>query len=186
MRHLIGSVARISIFGFLGLALTMAQASAQTDSSLASSLKKVAPSQQLWVTTSDGRELRGTLADVAPARLRLRTSHGVLTLSAHEVRRIEVKDGIADGAGKGALIGALAGGIPAALFIANYGECPCEGSTAFVAFFGLLGSGIGAGIGAGSDALLSKRVPIYGATPRLTIAPLVAPGRVAVGGSWRW
>jgi hypothetical protein len=186
MARTIGTAARIGILGFLGLAAVAAPAAAQTATSLPTALATASPSKKMWVVTADGHELRGTLADFSLDGVRLRTKDGLVTLRADDVQRIDVKDGIGDGAAKGAVIGALAGAIPAALFIANYGECPCEGSANFVAFFGLIGTGIGAGIGAGSDALLTKRIPIYRASPRLIVAPVVAPGRVAVGGAFRW
>jgi hypothetical protein len=184
-----GAAHRLTFTGLLGAIAIFGVAhhvSAQPLATLPRALTTLSPNEMIWVTTTDGVERQGTLTSVSDDAIVIRDGEGITSLARGDIRRIEKKDGITDGVVRGAIIGGLSGGIPAALFIANYGECPCEGTVNFVAAFSALGAGIGVAVGAAGDALLTRRVTLYGAPAQVALAPSVTPRALGVYGTMRW
>jgi hypothetical protein len=143
--------------------------------------------EMIWVTTVDGRERQGRIVSSSSVELQLQAAGGSDTIQWADVAAISKADPVGDGMLKGAFAGALAAGLPAVVFISNYGECPC-GSRAlgFVVGHAALGAGIGLAVGAALDSLSAERRTVYRSGKTITVAPVVAPGRLAVGGSVSW
>lgn len=163
-----------------------AVASAQPPPTLSAAIARLSPGETIWVTTADGRERHGTLTRIADDAIAIDDGRGTTVLSRAAIARIQTTDGIGDGILRGAVIGALAGGVSAGVFMANYGECPCEGTVNFVVAFSAMGLGIGTAAGALGDALFARRVTIYGAPVKVSLAPSAAPGALGFHGAIRW
>ena len=140
---------------------------------------RLKPGDTVWVTDAQGREIKGTIASLAPDSLAVKAG-GLRTFSAGDVSMIHLREG--DSLRNGALIGlGIGGGIGiagcAAMAADGFGDAGwC------VLAVGLYG-GLGAGIGVGIDALIpGKKLVAYrapgspgAASARLSIAPVVTP-----------
>jgi len=146
----------------------------------------VRPGQTVWVTTADGREVHGTVETVSTTGISVQSGKNVTPVRWTETRRIDVPDSIVDGVVTGAVVGGLAGLVPPAIFFGMYGECPCSKTSGTFLQYSMLGAGIGAAIGAAADSARIGRKQIYRASPTVSLAPVLLPGRISVSGAIRW
>lgn len=139
------------------------------------------------VTDTAGRDMSGTIADLGPLSLTLLVSGVRQDLPEAEISTIRQRrpDPLANGARWGLAIGAglgLLGGIALASSEPNAG--------ALIPIVAAVYGGIGAGIGTGVDALISSEQVIYArrakTSARVTLRPVVTPGRrgVLVSAGW--
>ena len=142
------------------------------------------------VTMSDGRSLSGAILSASADQVSVRSNGGVETVSFAEIKvmKAAVNDPISDGIVKGMLIGGVAAGTGMALFMANYGECPCSTTGTLVMAFGAMGAGVGALLGAVIDKAHHATQVVYRGSGSMTAT--VAPVFVKKGGgatmSIRW
>lgn len=159
------------------VAFLPATASAQTAPSLAELGRRLL-GDTIFVTDESGRQTRGRLVDVFPSYLVVSTPER-RTFEHDSIREIRRPDGLWNGLA----IGVAAGLLPGAFL----GHLSCEDSdtcTSGPISGALVMGGIGAAIGVGIDELVRRpgRV-IYAATPRaqrITVAPVMAPGRQGI------
>jgi hypothetical protein len=167
-----------------GLLATAAAASAQAPAASFDTLAEhIRVGQSIWVTDTQGREVRGRLERLSSDGLVLETN-GLETFGAPDVRLVRARD--RDSLKNGTLVGvAIGGGLGTAWCIGALAddsgdvdarvEC-AEGFTVF--------PGLGALVGLAVDALIPGRVrTVYQAPPgpeppraRATIVPLFARG----------
>ena len=135
----------------------------------------------VWVTTTGGKELKGSVVSSSPTSVTLNRGAHTITLPLMEVRRIEVRDSLRNGALIGALIG---GGISAWIGVTLDRDCdgPC-GNWGAITGVTALGAGAGALAGMGVDALLGGRREIYRSpqsSRSVTILPTLSDTHLAV------
>ena len=145
-----------------------ATASAQPAATSLQQLLHLGTEKRVTVTDANGRDVRGTIADVSQSRLCLRIGRESRCLDAVDIDSVRVRkeDSLANGALIGAAVGA---GVTSLIFLDN--ECRDDPSCyAAVAFYG----GIGAAAGLIIDALIHGSVVVYTAPSRkalLTVRP---------------
>lgn len=141
----------------------------------------------IWVTTTGGLELKGSVVSSSSTSVTLNRGADTITLPLMEVRRIEVRDSLLNGTLIGALIG---GGISAWIGVTIDRDCngPC-GNWGAITRFTVVGAGVGALAGMGIDALLRGRREIE-RSPRLSgsvaILPTLSDTHLAVRVTARW
>jgi len=145
--------------------------------------------RKAWVTTTDGRELIGTMTSFTEAGVVVRRKDGqTLRIPMPDVARIDVPDGL----GNGARNGAIAGGVLAGLLVAAVvRECDrdCGGYVAGMAVWGsAIYVGVGAGLGTLIDAANVSRSTLYSKSSSVpvSIAPILAPHAAGVRVSLQW
>lgn len=137
----------------------------------------------VWITTSDGRQIAGIVKSLAAAAVEVSSPSGLQTVAAAAVRKIDVADPISDGAVRGALVGGLGAGVPAIVYLtalcANEG---CHdsgiGLGLTIAAGGALFGGLGAAI---ADSLIKGRRTIYESTSPSPVQVVPVIGRRAAG-----
>jgi hypothetical protein len=141
---------------------------------------RLKPGDTVWLTDAEGREIKGTVRDLSPGSLWLKTEGADREFSASGVQAIRAqrRDSLKNGVLIGAVVG-LAGG--AAACLANP-ECSGDEAAAGVtAGLALVGAAAGAGIGALIDAavkgpkLLVYRAPGAPGQARVSVAPVIGP-----------
>ena len=170
------STAMILVAVFIAVpALAAAQEPVRDFAQLNTRLK---PGDTVWVTDSQGREIKGKITNLSSGSLALKAK-GAPILSATDVSTIQLRD--RDSLKNGTLIGLGVGaGLGLAGCISIAGE---EDAGAWCAMGMLFYAGIGAGIGVGIDAMIpGKKLVAYRAPgsagpsrARLSIAPAVTP-----------
>jgi len=158
----------------LAFALAAAQEPVREFSQLDTRLK---PGNKVWVTDSQGREVKGRIAAIGADALTL-DAGGSKTFSAGDVRLVMERRH--DSLANGALIGLGVGGLGMGLACLASTEAPDQGWCSLVA---VVYGGISAAIGVGIDAMMpGKKLVAYrapgstGSSPaRLSIAPFVTP-----------
>ena len=139
---------------------------------------RLKPGDTIWVTDTEGREIKGKIQVLSPASLQVKSGGATQDLPPARVATITIqpKDPLRNGVLWGALLGFVGG---AASCLVNE-ECTGDEAAAGVtAGLALMGAAAGAGIGAGVDAavkgpkLVVYRAPGASGTARLSIAPVV-------------
>lgn len=158
----------------------------------------VHPGQVVWVTTSGGTVLTGTVRSMSASALGL-VSMGVdRSVALREIELIEARDSAWNGTRNGALIGAGAGGVVAGVIGVglrcrrdcgagyNAGRDVMKGITAGALF----GAGGGALAGWVIDSLVRGRDVVYRPEAhddrRPSLVPVLSRTRAAIYGSLRW
>ncbi len=140
---------------------------------------KVAPGDAIYVTDADGREQRARIVDLSPSAIVVDAARGHRTFTERDVQRIRKRT--PDSLWTGGLIGAAVGAAFGAAVVRFSAECHYR-STSCVAPV-ISSTLMAAGIGIGIDALIQGRKVIYeGAerrSPRLSVMPVVGPGKAA-------
>lgn len=164
---------------FIAVSLTIA-ASARAQG-VANSLHElrllVGPGDAITVTSSDGRETTGRIADLSATSLTLLDGKRRYEWREADVTRIRQRR--ADSLGNGALWG-LASGLGFVAFAAiSASETSWSFSGGEAAAMAALWAAIGTGAGVGIDALIVKRSVIYERPARagLVAAPILEPSR---------
>lgn len=145
--------------------------------------------QRIWVSNSQGLELRGELIRISPDTVEIATAAGPRRIATADVWTIMKKDSNRNGFLIGAGVG-LVSGLMAASFETTY-DTGSSGGTATglvlvgVAFYG--------GIGAWIDSAIEGRQLIYrraeSHTSTFSLAPIVSlkgSNRLGVGGTVTW
>ena len=156
------------------IAAATPSASAQTANSFEQLVLLVESGDRVTVTDSAGREQSGSIVDLSPSALTLRTNGARHDFRAESVRTISWWR--PDPLRQGALIGLAAGAITALALFVPHNDFSGSGKAVFLGLF----AGAGMGMGAGVDALIPSRQVIYkspGTARRVTVAPLVARDR---------
>ncbi len=157
----------------------------------ASPIGRVSLGQTVWVTASDGREIKGEVVSRSLQGLTVRHAMGAVSVAMPEIRKIEITDGLGDGIAVGGVTGGITGGVLGFLG----GRAWCEGGADCQVFSSLLIGGLGAGIGtlAGAvvDSFRDTRRPLYDAAsragkPTIVLSPIVSKDTAGVGGAIRW
>ena len=147
--------------------------------------------QTVWVTSSDGREVKGEVVSRTIQGLTMRHPRGAVSVAMPDIRRIEVTDGLGDGIAVGSITGGITGGVLGWIG----GLAWCEGEDGCRAFstllLGGLGTGIGALAGAVVDSFRDTRRPLFDAARpsaglRVDLGPVVSSGGAGVSGTIRW
>ena len=153
-------------------------ASAQTARSFEQLVLLVGSDDRVTVTDSAGREQTGSIVDLSPSALTLRTNGGRRDFRAESVRTISWLR--PDPLWQGTLIGLAAGAVTAmALFRFPHEESSGSDKAVLLGLF----AGAGMGMGAGVDALIPTRQEIFRsptAARRLTVAPVLTSNRQGV------
>lgn len=170
-------VALVTLIG----ALTVAVSAQQPVASFDALAGRIQVGQQIWVTDSADREVRGTLDRLSSGELVLK-ANGLETYAAHDVRRVRARDrdsmkngtliglGIGGAMGTAWCIGAVAddsGDVDARV------EC-AEGFTVFPALGALIGLAVDAVIPGKMRVIYQASRPQEISRGRLLMVPLVA------------
>jgi hypothetical protein len=141
--------------------------------------------ETLWVTTSAGTELKGSVVSSSSTSLTLNTDADRVTVRLMEVRRIQVRDSLTNGALIGALIG---GGISAWAGITLDRDCDGQcGNWGAITRFIAVGAGAGALAGMGIDALIRREIKQSSWTSRsVAVVPTLSKTHRAVRLAVRW
>jgi hypothetical protein len=83
----------------------------------------------VWIQTTDGRSMDGSLVSFSPAVLELRRSGVVTRVATAELERVEIRRSPWPRMVKGAILGAVTGGVVA--FTVNLGPCKSSGQATF-------------------------------------------------------
>ena len=156
------------------IAAATPSASAQTASSFEQLVLLVGSGDRVTVTDSAGREQTGSIVDLSPSALTLRTNGARHDFRAESVRTISWWR--PDSLRQGALIGFAAGAVTALALFFPHDDFTGSGKAVFLGLF----AGAGMGMGAGVDALIPTRQVIFRsptATRRLTVAPVLTSNR---------
>ena len=149
-------------------------ASAQTASLFEQLVILVGSGDHVTVTDSAGREQTGSIVDLSPSALTLRTNGARHDIRAESVRTISWWR--PDPLRQGALIGFAAGAVTALALFFPHDDFSGSGKAVFLGLF----AGAGMGMGAGVDALIPTRQVIFRsptAARRLTVAPVLTSNR---------
>ena len=144
----------------------------------------VKPGDTLRVTDKTGQVIRGSIAELSASSLALQVSGVRRTFLESDIASIYQRrpDSIANGAKWGFAVGAGLGVLGAVSIVREYDD----GGVALIPVLGLVYGAIGAGAGAGLDAMHSSEQAIYarrGTSARVTLRPILAPGRKGVRAS---
>lgn len=144
--------------------------------------------QTVWVTTSEGLDMKGVVSGITPTTLEVSGEAGTRQFLVAETRRIAKRDGNRNGF----LIGAGVGALPFAIGLVSGegGSCdfgkPCYTNREIVAT-ALLSGAIWGTIGALIDNAIEGRQTIYTrSAPALQLAPIVSRSGVGVRALVRW
>ena len=159
---------------------------------------RIRPGQTIWVTTSDRRELTGSVRSVSASMLEITGPSGELSIPFRDVRMIQARDSSNDGACYGAIIGGASLGIYFGL-LSSALRCERDCGTDYsstrdtigaVAFGAGVGAGTGALVGVLVDHLVKGRQVVYAASPTepsaWEISPVVAKEGLRVFARMRW
>ncbi len=136
-----------------GPRLTVAAAQDIPATLLAPPTPQVRPGQTIWVTTSDGRELSGSVLSVSASALEMTGPGGELSMPLSDVRTIEARDSLKNGARNGAMIGGVSLGIYLGLLSQGL-KCERDCGADYSATRDTIGAvAFGIGVGAGAGAL---------------------------------
>lgn len=141
---------------------------------------KVAAGDAIYITDGDGSERRARVLELSPSALVVDVGSNSRTFTERDVSRIRKRT--PDSLWTGGLIGAGIGLGLGALAASTSEDCSHRTSSCVgpAISMGLVAAGIGLGI----DALIQGRKVIYErdarAPSKVTIAPMVAPGKAAV------
>jgi hypothetical protein len=191
-------VCLLIVFLFGPLAPTVVAAQDPPAALPAGPTPRVRPGQMIWVTTSDGRELSGSVRSVSASVLEMTGPGGELSIPLRDVRMIEAGDSMKNGVRNGAIIGGASLGIYFGLL--SYGlrcerDCGADYSSTrdtigAVAFGAGAGAGAGALVGLLVDHLRKGRQVVYAAAPTESTAweilPVVAKGGLRVYATVSW
>lgn len=140
---------------------------------------------KVWVTTTNGQSIEGSLVSFSAAGLEVRREGGVSRVPFAELRVVEVPRPLGWALLRGAVFGAVAFGLPL-LSAPN----PCCGSRGFpaLAAVSVLAWGVALGSGAGALGASSshKRDVVYSSgarasvAPEVCVAPILAPRRAGL------
>ena len=156
------------------IAVAAPSASAQTASSFEQLVLLVGSGERVTVTDSAGREQTGSIVDLSPSALTLRTNGARHEFRAESVRTISWLR--PDPLRQGALIGFAAGAATALALFFPHGDWSGTGKAVFLGLF----AGAGMGMGAGVDAMIPTRQVVFRsptAARRLTVAPVLTSNR---------
>jgi hypothetical protein len=149
--------------------------------------------ERAWITTADGREVEGVVAQRSSSALTLRTESGVMSFTAEELRAIDTTDPIRNGAVLGAKIGGFGAIVPSvliSLLVCAFEEEECDVNDVLTVNGVLIGmgTGIGAVTGAMVDSLRERRAPLYRRADGrgVRVAPIVDRHRVGGRAVIRW
>jgi hypothetical protein len=132
--------------------------------------------QIVWVTTSEGLDMKGFVSAISPTTLEISGEAGTRQFAVAETRRIAKRDGNRNGF----LIGAGFGVLP---FLLSSADATGVELIAGVAF----GSAIWGGIGALIDNAIEGRQTIYTRpAPAVELGPVVSRSGVGLRGTIRW
>lgn len=158
----------------------------------------VRPGQTIWVTMSDGRELRGRVVSVSVSTLEMTGPGGGLTVTISDVGTIEIRDSLKNGARYGAIVGGASLGVFVGLLseaLKCERDCGANYSATRQTIAGV-SWGIGVGAGAGGlvgllvDHLVKGRQVVYAAAPPTsvswTILPVIAEKGLSGHATVRW
>jgi hypothetical protein len=141
--------------------------------------------ETVWVTTSGGTELKGSVVSSSSTSVTLNTVADLVTVPLIEVRRIEVRDSLTNGALIGALIG---GGISAWAGITLDRDCDGScGNWGAITRLIAVGAGAGALAGMGIDALIRREIRRSPSSSRsVAVVPTLSKRHRAVRLVVRW
>jgi hypothetical protein len=156
----------------------------------ASPAGRVRLGQTVWVTSADGREVKGEVVARSLQGLTIRHAFGSVAVSMPEIRKIEITDGLGDGIAVGAITGGITGGVMGWIL----GGAWCEGGEGCQAFSSLLIGGLGTGVGSLAGAIVDSfrdtRRPLFDAGSRhglhISVAPVLAQRQAGIGGAISW
>jgi hypothetical protein len=152
----------------------------------------VRPGRVAWVTTTDGREHEGVVANAEAGRVVLFSDKTFTNFAADEIVRIETPDGLGNGMKWGAIAGGATTGTLATLFTLAFctgGGDDCGEPAAFLITTTAFGAGMGVVAGAIVDRLIEGRQTVYardGARPSIGVSPLFVKGGGGVGATFAW
>jgi hypothetical protein len=174
--------ARWGLAVLLLIAVSTRAAAAQGSAAVAPGVRT---GETIWVTTTGGTELKGSVVSSSVTSLILNMDAEMVTVPLMEVRRIEVRDSLANGALIGALIG---GGISAWAGITLDRDCDGQcGNWGAITRFIALGAGAGALAGMGIDALIRREIKRSPWTSRsVAIVPTLSKAHRALRLVVRW
>ncbi len=144
--------------------------------------------QTVWVTTSEGLDMKGVVSAVTATTLDVSGEAGTRQVVVAETRRIAKRDGNRNGF----LIGAAVGALPFLAEAAGGDSSGCEKgltchSTGWYLATSLLSGGLWGGIGALIDNSIEGRETIYTRpSPLLQVTPVVTRSGVGVRAAIRW
>jgi hypothetical protein len=146
--------------------------------------------QIVWVTTSEGLDMKGFVSAITPTTLEISGEAGTRQFVVAETRRIAKRDGNRNGF----LIGAAIGALPWMLGAAAGDDENCDNkeiclrfTTGMLVTTGLISGAIWGGVGALIDTFIEGRETIYTRpAPALALAPVVSRSGVGVRASIRW
>jgi hypothetical protein len=144
--------------------------------------------ETIWVTTSDGRNIRGRFRGWADSIVDWEVPGGALRTPLDDIERIDVSDPIRDGVRRGAVIGAIAGallGLSVGVGLSCKEDCGPDYSrtrdiVGGTAAFALVAAAEGVALGALLDAVAHRRRVVY-VKPRTARAPLALVGDGRLG-----
>ncbi|MGQ0733078.1 MAG: hypothetical protein ACT4QD_05400 [Acidobacteriota bacterium] len=134
--------------------------------------------------TSGSRwRLGGEVIGLSPGSLRIRSWDGVRDLAGQQVTRVTHEDSTTNGLVIGLVVGGLAGAVPGGLSYALCQNEIGEGCTAWAASWIAVGAGLGGLFGWAIDKGKRRSFafnPSVATTPRVSFAPVIAPGTMGV------
>ena len=158
----------------------------------------VHPGQRIWVTTSDGREVSGSVRSVSASVLEITGPGGEQSIALLDVRTINAQDSLKNGARNGAIVGGVSLGVYLGLLSYSL-RCERDCGPDYSATRDTIGAvAFGAGVGAGCgvligllvDHLVKGRQVVYAAPPTKPIAwemlPLVDKRELGTYVMVRW
>ena len=137
--------------------------------------------QNVWVTSTEGAEIQGTVSAISSSNIELLTAIGPKRLALDDVAAISKKDSSLDGFLGGAVLGALVGGSVKSPARNDRATLAVAGALIYGTVFGLIDAAI-----QGRDVIYRRSQP---ASTVVNIAPIVGlegPKRVGVGGTITW
>ena len=145
--------------------------------------------QRIWVSNSQGMEVRGELIKLSPDTLEIATATGPRQIATADVWTIMEKDSNRNGFLIGAGVGAVSGLMTAAVEGGNATGSQGGSAAGFIA----IGVAFYGGVGAWIDSAIEGRELIYrraeSSTSTFSLAPIVSlkgSKRLGVGGTITW
>jgi hypothetical protein len=173
----------------LGLSLPISASAQELAGSFDQLRVLVKPGDTVRVTDGTGEDVRGTITNLTPSSIALRSGGATRTFLETDITAIHQRrnDSLANGAKWGFVIGAGLG-VLGGIAIAR--EYESGGGVSFIPILGLVYGSIGAGAGAGIDAMSPSEQAIYarrgapskaGVRPGLTLRRSGVLASVSVG-----
>lgn len=134
--------------------------------------------QAVWVTSSEGWEVRGVISDISAATIDVSGEAGTKRLNVTDIRRVATRDSLKNGF----WIGASVGAVPALALGSGRVSAKAAG---FFVFGSLLYGGVGMLI----DHAIEGRRTIYersSTAAAIQVGPIVTRRGVGLGGTIRW